>query len=324
MLSAPGWRFAVSGPPASSAISSTSVPGSFGRTAAATRTGQLLEPVHEICEKAQRRVIDPVEVVDRQEHRLVAGQVEGEPVERVQDAEAVDRQLTAGALKDRPRPGGRAGERALARARGRAAPVRTAGARRRTRTRARSSCPVPRARARRRTRRSAAPHPAGSSFRCRRVPRSGRAERLDERRRLRTRREPDLALALQQHGAMLVSRRRSSAIGGGAWPFFGPLPGFSPFLAPPAVSAPGRWPRARGRAWPVPGRAGRRRTSCAPVAAGSPPPLSPRPGRRSRGCRARSCRWPCRRSLATPRRRARGSGSPRRSCRPRPASSPDR
>jgi hypothetical protein len=81
---------------------------------------QAFEPAHEEGEEAQRRPVAPVQVVDREQQRLLGAQVDGEPVEAVQHRErAVG--LGAGVGRDRleqhPGRGGGAGEQPLARAR---------------------------------------------------------------------------------------------------------------------------------------------------------------------------------------------------------------
>ncbi len=111
-LSGPGRSGCVAG---SWTISASSA-GIGPRLRRAQRRGdqhrRAVEPPREVGEEAQRRPVRPVEVVDGQQQRLLRGEVEREPVERVQRRER-GRALLVGRLLEQ-RAGGRGGARQLA------------------------------------------------------------------------------------------------------------------------------------------------------------------------------------------------------------------
>ena len=144
---------------------------------------QALEPPRQVGEEAQRRAVAPVQVVDREHERPVAGEVEQQPVEAVQRRErrvavVARRRLEHGAGARAPRPPARA--RAP---RGRRAARRAAGARRRRGTRARAPSCARRAPARPPPRRAGARAGAGGSCRSPPAPRSTRPARRRRARR---------------------------------------------------------------------------------------------------------------------------------------------
>ena len=72
--------------------------------------GQPLQPPREVDEEAQRRLVGPVRVVDREQQRPALGEVDGEPVQAVGDAEPEVDRLRVGGDRQRGR-----GERRRAR-----------------------------------------------------------------------------------------------------------------------------------------------------------------------------------------------------------------
>lgn len=227
--------------------------------------GQHLEAPDQIGDEAKRRVIDPVEVVDRQQQRLLSRELERHPVATVQGREA-DRfgVLARGRdLEHGPRRLRRAFEGALAHLRiGQRRLEQLAhdavGELRLDRRSASGQHPDAIGLGVRRASpsRLVLPIPAGPSISPRRGPRpSGAGHEFVQGR--------DLPLALQKHAAILVPTRPRPC----------PRPGTS---------------RGRDRASPRPRRAGRRRTPSAARAAESRPRPARLRDRRSRGCRGRS------------------------------------
>ena len=135
--------------------------------------GQLLDAARQVGQEAQRRRVRPVEVLDRQQQRSVAGEVEHRPEQPVQDREAALRLLAAGIGQDRARRG-----RAR---RGRGPRPRAAGARRRRRSRAPAGRHARTATACRR-RSGGEPRRGSRTCRCPPGPRSGRRIRCRVRR----------------------------------------------------------------------------------------------------------------------------------------------
>ena len=141
---AAGCRVTASGSRAISPIRCAWACRSNGRTPQTTVTRQPVEPADEVAEPAQRRLVAPLQIVDQQQQRRLLGELDRQPVERVQDRE---RRVLAARRRSRARRRPRAPPPRRPPAAARRPPPRTAGVRPRT--------PAP-ARARRRARRTRA------------------------------------------------------------------------------------------------------------------------------------------------------------------------
>ena len=119
-------------------------PGSPARRRPATAIGWSAQAAGEIDQEAQRRLVGPLRVVDREQQRPALGQPRDEPVQRVQDREArLGRGRLGAGVEDRARRRGRPGQQLVASRRGARAAARAATARRPSRTRARARARAP-------------------------------------------------------------------------------------------------------------------------------------------------------------------------------------